>query len=97
MKVLVFAAPIVLAVFCLVQLVQSDEHEVRHLPRLAWGAVIVLLPVLGPVAWLVAGRPLPGRPPQRQTRVLAPDDDPDFLRSLRNRQHPGGEPPEQRN
>lgn len=80
-----------LAVFCLVQVVQSRGQQVRVLPRWAWALVIILLPLLGPIGWLVLGQPRRGRPPTRpQRRTIAPDDDPDFLRRLnrRPRQNP---------
>ena len=75
-----------LAVFCLVQVVQTRGQQVRVLPRWAWVLVIVLLPLLGPIGWLVLGQPRRGRPPtQSQRRTIAPDDDPDFLRRLNRR------------
>jgi hypothetical protein len=81
---------VVLAIYCLVQLAQSRADLVRTLPRWLWALVIALIPVLGPVGWLVLGRPQGPRPspPPRQGRPLAPDDNPDFLRRLReNRPH----------
>ena len=45
------------------------------------GFVVLLFPLAGSIAWLVAGRPQ--RPPgQRPLRPRGPDDDPDFLRKL---------------
>ena len=50
-----------------------------------WLLAILLLPVLGALAWLFLGRPRVERAPQRPRRApVAPDDDPDFLRSLRH-------------
>jgi hypothetical protein len=70
----------------------ADKRVIRRLPRALWVAVILLVPLAGPVAWFVAGRPIrtgPDRPVWRALRGLdqpprlpAPDDDPDFLRSL---------------
>ena len=85
--------PLILAVYALVDLVQTDEKDVQGLPKLAWVVLIVLVWVVGPVAWLIAGRKgrgLPGLPPRPAggpavgppQRTLAPDDDPDFLRGL---------------
>jgi Phospholipase_D-nuclease N-terminal len=70
----------------------SDKRTIRRLPRALWVLVIVLVPLVGPVAWFGLGRPrkpLRLRPGWRvtvglpdQPRTPAPDDDPDFLRSL---------------
>ena len=74
-------------VYCLVDALRSQSDDVRGLPRLAWVPIIILLPLFGGIAWLIAGRPrwrdeeAPGtaaEPP----RVLGPDDDADFLRRL---------------
>jgi hypothetical protein len=84
-KALIVIAPVVLAIYCLVQVAQSRAELVRALPRWGWALVILLVPLLGPIAWLALGRPQPPRPagPPRRARPLAPDDDPDFLRGLR--------------
>ena len=84
-KALVIIVPVVLAIYCLVQVAQSRADLVRTLPRWAWVLVILLVPVLGPIAWLVVGRPQRRRGPKRpqRSRPVAPDDDPDFLRRLR--------------
>jgi hypothetical protein len=89
--VLVYGLPILLAIYALVDCIQTDESEVRGLPKYGWIALIVLVGIVGPVAWLVAGRvrtgesrvALPGgnRSPQ-PPRTLAPDDDPEFLGRL---------------
>jgi hypothetical protein len=77
---------VVLAIYCWVEIVMSDPRQVRQLPRAIW-ALIVLIPLVGPIGWLVYGRPNGDTPrqtaPKPRPRVVAPDDDPDFLRSLR--------------
>ncbi|HET7326749.1 MAG TPA: PLD nuclease N-terminal domain-containing protein [Nocardioidaceae bacterium] len=91
---IIFVA-VALAIFCLVQLVQSRHQQVRGLPRWAWALVIVLVPLLGSIGWLVLGRPRDdGTPKRPERRTIAPDDDPDFLRGLtwRQRQERGDEP-----
>jgi hypothetical protein len=45
-----------LTVWCLVEAISADESRVRHLPKVAW-ILLVLLPFIGPIAWLLAGRP----------------------------------------
>jgi Phospholipase_D-nuclease N-terminal len=85
-RALPLVVAVVLAIYCLVQLAQSRADLVRTLPRWLWALLIAGIPVLGPVAWLVLGRPRGPRasPPPGQARPLAPDDDPDFLRRLRD-------------
>jgi hypothetical protein len=86
LKALVVIVPAVLAIYSLVQVAQARSDLVRTLPRWVWALVILLLPVLGPVAWFSLGRPRQSRgavPPPRRRRPVAPDDDPDFLRGLR--------------
>lgn len=91
--VLLFLASVVLAALALIScLSEEDPRRLRGLPRWAWVLVILLVPTLGPVAYFVAGRPLPqGRSwasglwqggGAGTSRPLAPDDDPEFLRSL---------------
>jgi len=93
--------PIALAVYALVDLVQTRDEDVQGLPKLAWVALIVLIWVVGPIAWLIAGKKgrrwLPGMPrpagPRGGGRPVAPDDDPDFLRGLGRRTPPPANPP----
>lgn len=76
---------VVLAIYCWVEVAQSDPRDVRQLPRGLW-ALLIVVPLIGPIGWLVYGRPNGSdnpRPPRSRPRTLAPDDDPDFLRSLK--------------
>jgi hypothetical protein len=93
LKVLLYALPIILAIYALVDLVQTRDEDVQGLPKLAWVALIVLIWIIGPLAWLIAGtrgrrflpNPAPraaGGPGGGGSRPMAPDDDPDFLRGL---------------
>lgn len=103
LKILLYAVPIVLAVYALVDLVQTPDEDVQGLPKLVWVVLIVLAWVVGPVAWLLAGRkgrgvsgklpPAGGTPGGRPRRVIAPDDDPDFLRGLGRRRPPDDDDP----
>lgn len=49
-------AVLVLFVFCVIDVVTTPDSEVRNLPKLLWLVVVVLLPLVGSIAWLVAGR-----------------------------------------
>jgi hypothetical protein len=82
--VIVPAIAVALAIFSIVDIITIDERRVRGLPKFLWVA-IVLLPFIGAILWLTIGRARAddggGRGGQR--RVIAPDDDPNFLRNLR--------------
>lgn len=81
-----------LTIFCLIDCVQSPEISIRNLPKWAWIVLILFFPLIGAIAWLVAGRPsrargddyVTGYPEYRHDRraPLGPDDDPAYLRDL---------------
>jgi hypothetical protein len=72
-----------LTIYCLVEVAQADPGRVRLAPRWLWAAAVIVLPLVGPLAWLALGRPQQRRPGSGGGRPpLAPDDDPDFLRRL---------------
>ncbi|GEM29226.1 PLD nuclease N-terminal domain-containing protein [Nocardia neocaledoniensis] len=83
-------------VYCLVDIITSPDDGIRHLPKMGWILVVVLVPTVGALLWLFAGRPVgPERRPattryseyDRPGRAVAsnPDDDEAFLRGLRER------------
>lgn len=99
--VLLYVVPLVLTIFCLVDAITSRDDDVRHLPKLWWIILVLLFPVVGGVAWLVAGRPVrsgarrsrheraaPEFPEyDRPGRMAASDPaaDAEFLRKVRER------------
>lgn len=46
-----------LLVYGLIDCLQTESTLVRVLPKPGWILLIIVLPLIGPVAWLVAGRP----------------------------------------
>lgn len=76
---LLIVAVVMLTIYCVVELAQTKGDLVRAMPRWLWLFLVICVPVIGPMAWLLAGRPT-GRPRPRQ---LGPDDDDDFLRGLK--------------
>jgi len=75
----------VLAVYALIDCLQTDPAEIPGPRRAIWLALIVVLPIVGPVAWIVARR-MRQRPqrPRQVPREIAPDDNPEFLREIRD-------------
>ena len=94
-----FVVELCLVVYCVLNIITTPDADVRNLPKLLWLVLVLLFPIVGGIAWLVAGRPqgpanLPykgnrGIPPEydRPGRATAysPDDDEAFLRGLRER------------
>lgn len=79
-----------LAIYSFFDVLKTDDSRIRRWPRTAW-LVIVLVPVLGAALWFGIGRPRRSRdrydPPRiislkPNSRPVAPDDDPSFLRRL---------------
>jgi hypothetical protein len=93
-----------LVVYCVVDVLRSDKDERLGVPPFLWVLLIVLLPFFGSIAWLVvsaaqrSGRAqdVPRVRPRRSggaapdPRPVAPDDDPEFLRSLERFRRQGG-------
>lgn len=97
MRNLLVLVQVAILVYCLIDCIQSDSDRIRNLPKIVWVMLIVFVPVIGGVAWLVAGRPeraprgrapwpstaTAGFPEYERPRPVAPDDDPEFLAGLR--------------
>jgi hypothetical protein len=80
---------IALWLYCIFDVIATDEVLIRSLPKLAWLMIVIFLPDIGSIAWLALGRPAfagwrPGdtsvRPPRR---VTGPEDMDDFSGSPR--------------
>ncbi|MBJ8345875.1 PLD nuclease N-terminal domain-containing protein [Antrihabitans sp. YC2-6] len=93
--VLVGLITLALWVYCVVDVITCPEHATRNLPKIAWLIVVLIIPTIGSILWLVAGRPVGGQRmsntrfgeydrPGRQV-AQNPEDDEAFLRRLRER------------
>ena len=75
---------IALWIYCIFDVIATDEILMRNLPKLLWLAIVFFLPDIGSIAWLALGRPRyagwrPGDTGARSARrVLGPEDRPDF-------------------
>lgn len=78
--ILVVAA---LTLYCLFELLLTPKHQVRSMPKAVWFLAVLLLPVVGPLLWLFLGRARQVGTGGPAPRMAAPDDDEEFLRSLR--------------
>lgn len=60
---LIGAALFLLWVFCIIDVIMTPDSECRHLPKLVWLMLVIVLTDLGSAAWLLAGRPWPNGSP----------------------------------
>ena len=84
-----------LTLYTLLDAVRTPAHEARTLPKWLWVLVTLLFPVVGPLMWLILGRPkaqpAAGAPRtgfgQRRSTpapsVSSPDNDEEYLRWLK--------------
>lgn len=57
LELLVGLATFALWVVCLVRVISTPGDQARNLPKVAWLLLVLFFPLVGSVAWLVAGRP----------------------------------------
>lgn len=91
---------LVLWLYCLVDVIGAREESVRNLGKTVWLLLVLLFPLVGSIAWLVAGRPVAERPltrsegaapgfPEYERRgrfaSADPEKDEEFLRKVRER------------
>ncbi|PXX71193.1 phospholipase D-like protein [Nocardia tenerifensis] len=83
-------------VYCLIDIITCPDAGIRHLPKVGWLIVVILLPTVGALLWLIVGRPLHEGGPRSTTsyseydrpgRYVAQDPEADaaFLAGLRAR------------
>ncbi|MEU3449371.1 PLD nuclease N-terminal domain-containing protein [Streptomyces thermolilacinus] len=92
LRALMFILPIALTIYAFIDCLNTPEDEAKHLPKVAWVFIILLFWIVGPIVWLAAGKErrsaAGGRTPGEwrrghRTQWVAPDDNPEFLKSLR--------------
>lgn len=85
-------------VWAVFDVISSDELLVRNLPKLYWVFIVLLVPTVGAIAWFAVGRPPAAAsssrsegtersPPLPRKSPPAPDDSPEFLKSIGDPQH----------
>ena len=101
LQLLAMVVTFALWAYCLVGVISCPPNRVRNLPKLVWVLLVVLFPLVGSIAWLVAGRPTGERANRssheraqpafpeydRPGRAAAqdPQRDEEFLRRVRER------------
>ncbi|MFE7133309.1 PLD nuclease N-terminal domain-containing protein [Streptomyces sp. NPDC057638] len=88
LRYLPFLLVLALWIYAFIDCLNTPEKEVRNLPKVAWVIIVLLFGqvLLGPIAWFIAGRPrrTPSYRGNRGRTWVAPDDNPEFLKSLRD-------------
>ncbi|MCA1839183.1 MAG: PLD nuclease N-terminal domain-containing protein [Actinomycetota bacterium] len=84
-------------VYCIFDVISTDETAVQNLPKSAWLFIVIILPDVGSLAWLILGRPYgvswrPGgvsagrshAPTERapRRRPMGPEDSPEFIAKI---------------
>lgn len=49
-------ATLAVMIFALVDIITSDEWRIKHLPKVAWAIIVILLPLIGSIIWFVLGK-----------------------------------------
>ncbi|MFJ6729818.1 MULTISPECIES: PLD nuclease N-terminal domain-containing protein [unclassified Streptomyces] len=91
LRVLMFLVPLALSVYAFIDCISTKDDDIRHMPKALWAILVLLFPLVGSISWLIAGKK---RSPaadgwsgmraggNRDRRWVAPDDNPEFLKSL---------------
>ncbi|MFD5898760.1 MULTISPECIES: PLD nuclease N-terminal domain-containing protein [unclassified Streptomyces] len=94
LRVLMILVPLALSIYAFIDCITTDEKDIRHIPKPIWAILVLLFPLVGSIAWLIVGRkPTAGTGSAgRRGGWVAPDDNPDFLKSLEKngKGDPGG-------
>lgn len=89
LRVLMFLVPLALSVYAFIDCISTEEKDIRHMPKPLWAILVLVFPLVGSISWLLAGkkrRPAAegwsGVRDRGRRQWVAPDDNPDFLKSL---------------
>ncbi|MFC8266520.1 PLD nuclease N-terminal domain-containing protein [Streptomyces cinereoruber] len=88
LRALLFILPLALMIYAFIDCLNTPEEEVKHLPKPVWAIVILLFSIVGAIGWIVAGKERGPRGRAGGGRGaggwVAPDDNPEFLKSLKD-------------
>ncbi len=59
-------------IFALVDIITRDSSQVRHLPKVTWVFIVILLPMLGTILWFALGREYAPRSAPTRAPQFAP-------------------------
>ncbi|MFB7588470.1 PLD nuclease N-terminal domain-containing protein [Streptomyces sp. NPDC056169] len=84
LRALLYILPLALTIYAFIDCLNTPEEETKHLPKVVWVIIILLFWIVGPIVWFFAGKVR--RPAGARGRAggwVAPDDNPEFLKSLK--------------
>ncbi|MFJ5141252.1 PLD nuclease N-terminal domain-containing protein [Streptomyces sp. NPDC088707] len=84
LRALLFIIPLALMIYAFIDCLNTPEEEVKHLPKPVWAIVVLLFSVVGAIGWIVAGKDRRPRTRGGAGGWVAPDDNPEFLKSLKD-------------
>jgi hypothetical protein len=94
LRVLMFLVPLALSVYAFIDCISTKDEDVRYMPKPLWAILVLVFPLAGSISWLIAGKQRhtagaggsSGSPWSRGggRRWVAPDDNPEFLKSLKD-------------
>ncbi|QKV93386.1 PLDc_N domain-containing protein [Streptomyces sp. NA02950] len=100
LRVLMILVPLALSIYAFIDCITTDEQDIRYIPKPIWAILVLLFPVVGSVSWLIAGRKRAVGGGRRDgvrsgsrgggDGWVAPDDNPEFLKSLGENKGQGG-------
>ncbi|MEV5357294.1 PLD nuclease N-terminal domain-containing protein [Streptomyces sp. NPDC093516] len=90
LRVLMFLVPLALSVYAFIDCISTKDDDIRHMPKPLWAILVLLFPLVGSISWLIAGKKRSPaadgwsgvRSGRSRQQWVAPDDNPDFLKSL---------------
>ncbi|GGZ15475.1 PLD nuclease N-terminal domain-containing protein [Streptomyces poonensis] len=99
LRVLMILVPLALSIYAFIDCITTQEKDVRHIPKPLWAILILLFPLVGSISWLIVGRDrasasgrIGGGGARRSGGGwVAPDDNPDFLKSLEDERKKDGD------
>ncbi|MER7999459.1 PLD nuclease N-terminal domain-containing protein [Streptomyces sp. NPDC095613] len=81
LRVLMILVPLALSIYAFIDCITTEEKEIRYLPKPIWAILVLLFPLVGSISWLIVGRDRAKT--ARRGNWVAPDDNPEFLNSLK--------------
>lgn len=55
-QIVLSVATLALMIFALVDVITSEEWQIRHLPKVLWILLIIFLPLIGSIIWIAVGK-----------------------------------------